>query len=147
MHGRPDASELEMPFTDITDASLWYYDAIKWAADNGIALGFDDGTFGPNINVTREQMAALLYRYADYINAKLPEEVEYEAFADQTSISPYAVVPVEALYKANIIQGMENNRFEPMGNATRAQYAAVLHRYLERATVAESPAPPSEEAE
>lgn len=129
IHGEPDVSELEMPFSDVSN--IWYFDAIKWAASNEIALGFGDGTFRPNVNVTREQMAAFIYRYAEFTEAGLPEEIEYEGFTDQAEITDYALGYVEALFKADVIRGKENNKFDPKGNATRAEYAAMLHRYLE----------------
>jgi len=130
MLGSPDVSVLEMPFTDVGE-DAWYYNAVKWAADNGIALGIGGGAFAPNVNVTREQMAAFLYRYAEFTETELPGDVEYEGFADQADISDFAVKYVEALFKADIIRGKENNRFDPKGTATRAEYAAVLHRFIE----------------
>jgi hypothetical protein len=129
IHSEPDVSELDMPFNDV--ANNWYFDAIKWAASNEIALGYGDGTFRPNVNVTREQMAAFIHRYAEFTEVDLPEEVEYEGFTDQAEITDYALGYVEALFRAYIIRGKENNKFDPKGNATRAEYAAMLHRYLE----------------
>jgi hypothetical protein len=129
MQGSPDAAALPMPFSDV--ANIWYYDAIKWAAINKIALGFENGTFHPNENVTREQMAAFLFRYSEYTETDLPDKEEFAGFADQASIASYALGYVEALVKADIIRGKENNRFDPKGNAIRAEYAAVLHRFLQ----------------
>jgi len=124
----PSVSALVMPFTDV--GVIWYYDAIKWAADKGIALGFDDGTFHPDENVTREQMAAFISRYANYTGAEIPVSIEYAGFADQATISDWAVDAVRALYRAEIIRGKEDNRFDPRGYANRAEFAAVLHRFL-----------------
>ena len=129
MEGSPDVSELDNPFSDVAD-NLWYSDAIKWAADNAIARGFGEGIFRPNENVTREQMATFIFRYADYTNTELPVRNEYTDFADQSDISGYAVEHVKALVQANIVRGKENNRFDPGGSATRAEYAAMLHRFL-----------------
>jgi len=129
MDGSPDVSDLDMPFTDVA-GGLWYYDAIKWAASNGIALGIGEGIFLPGNNVTREQLAAFICRYAEYTETELPAATEYADFADQADISDYAVGYVKALYTAKIVQGKENNRFDPKGFANRAEFAAVLHRYL-----------------
>jgi len=132
MEGEPDVTDLAMPFTDVA-AGKWYYNAVKWAADNDIALGFDDDTYRPDDNVTREQLAALLSRYADYAGDELPAKRDYAAFPDQDTISAYALAPVEALYKAGIINGRTNGSFDPKGNATRAEFAAMIHRYCESA--------------
>jgi len=129
MEGEPDVSGLSS-FTDVPEG-VWYSDAISWAADKDIALGFGDGTFHPNENVTREQMAAFVFRYAKHLGVKIPATIEYADFADQADISEWAAEAVEALYMAAIIQGRDNNRFDPKGLANRAEYAAILHRFLE----------------
>jgi len=126
--GEPDVSDVDMPFTDV--AAVWYYDAIKWAADEGIALGFDDGTFRPGDNVTREQMAAFISRYATCTETEIPASVEYSSFADQADISGWAIDAVKELFRADIIKGKEDNRFDPKGFASRAEFAAVLHRFI-----------------
>jgi len=129
MEGAPDVSGAAMPFSDAAGGS-WYYDAVKWAAENGIALGFEDGTYRPNDNVTREQLAALLFRYADCVGDTLPKNRNYAAFPDQNKITGYALEPVEALFCAEVINGRANGSFDPQGNATRAEFAAMIHRYL-----------------
>jgi len=129
MEGSPDVSALNMPFTDVA-AGLWYSDAIKWAASKEIALGVGDGTFLPGQNVTREQMAAFIFRYSEFAKAGLPVKNEYKGFADQGDISTYAVDYVIALFQSDIIRGKDNNRFDPRGLANRAEFAAMLHRYL-----------------
>ena len=128
IEGEPAVSALEMPFDDVS--AVWYFNAIKWAARERIALGFGDGTFGPDEYVTREQMAAFIYRYAEYTETEIPVSIEYADFADQDAISDWAIDAVKALFRAEIIQGRENNRYDPKGSATRAEFAAVLHRFL-----------------
>jgi len=129
MEGRPDVSELANPFGDVAEG-LYYTDAVKWAADNKIILGYGDGKFGPSDNVTREQLAAILYRYQQYAENIAPETATAQEFADAGSISGYAKEFVDKLVMQGIINGRPNNLFDPQGNATRAEYAAILHRYL-----------------
>ena len=128
IEGEPNVSSLEMPFTDVPD--VWYYDAIKWAAHEKIALGFGDGIFSPDEYVTREQMAAFISRYAEYAETEIPASIEYANFADQEAISDWAVDAVKLLFRAEIIRGREDNRYDPKGDANRAEFAAVLHRFL-----------------
>ncbi|MCL1808917.1 MAG: bacterial Ig-like domain-containing protein [Clostridiales bacterium] len=126
----PDVSDLENPFNDVAEGT-WYTAAVKWASESGIVEGYGSGKFGPNDNVTREQLAAILKRYADFLEIDLPELRGYESFSDEGSISDYAMEAVEALYKASVINGKLNNLFDSKGTATRAEFAAMLHRFLE----------------
>jgi len=126
--GEPDVSDVDMPFTDVS--AVWYYDAIKWAADEGIALGFDDGTFRPGDSVTREQMAAFISRFAICNDIEIPASVVFSSFADQADISEWAIDAVKELFMADIVKGKDDNRFDPKGFANRAEFAAVLHRFL-----------------
>jgi hypothetical protein len=119
---------LGTPFPDVAEG-VWYTNAIKWAADKKIVLGYGDGHFGPDDDITREQMAAILYRYQKLAEEAPPDAVEEITFADAGDISDYAKEPVEALVMQGIINGKPNNRFDPRGNATRAEFAAMLHRY------------------
>jgi len=129
MEGEPDVSGLDNPFDDVA-GGMYYTDAVTWAADKGIVLGYNDSEYGPNDNVTREQLAAILYRYQNFTKKIPPDANEGIVFADERSISEYALKPVGALVAQGIINGKENNMFDPKGNATRAEYAAMLHRYL-----------------
>jgi hypothetical protein len=123
-------SGLSNPFSDV-DAGEWYTDGITWAAANGIVLGYGDGTCGPEDNVTREQLAAILNRYAKFRNLSLPETRDYTGFNDDRNISAYARDSVARLFKAEIINGKPNGVFDPRGDATRAEIAAMLHRFIE----------------
>ena len=130
IESEPDVAELDNPFPDVA-AGQYYSNAVKWAADKKLVLGYEDGTYRPDRNVTREEFAAILYRYEQYTE-KIPTDIADErVFADAGSISEYAKEPVNALVMQGIINGKENNRFDPKGNATRAEFAAMLHRYLE----------------
>lgn len=120
--GSPTVSEAP-PFSD-TPADAWYAAALSWAAENGVIGGYADGRFGPSDPVTRQQMAAILWRYAGS-----PAAGSGESFADQSAISPYAVSAVAWAEAEGIIRGSAGNRFDPHGSATRAQTAAILHRW------------------
>ncbi|MDR2671258.1 MAG: S-layer homology domain-containing protein, partial [Oscillospiraceae bacterium] len=118
------------PFPDVT-AGQYYTDAVIWAADHEIVLGYTGGKFGPDDDITREQMAAILYRYEQYAQKTPPDTTDGIAFADESGIGGYAKEAVAKLVTQGIIAGKPNNRFDPQGGATRAEFAAVLHRFLE----------------
>jgi len=128
--GRPSVEDMDNPFPDVAEG-IWYTDAVMWASEGKVIQGYDNGNFGPNDNVTREQLATILYRYAEYAEADIPASREYPGFNDDASISEYARVAVTALYRAEVINGRPNNRFDPKGSATRAEFAAMIHRFLE----------------
>lgn len=128
--GSPTVSGADS-FTD-TAADTWYSDAVVWASAQGLVNGYGDGTFGTNNPVSREQIAAILWRYAGS-----PDAQPGPVFADENEISGYAMQAVDWAQGAGIINGRENNRFVPDGSATRAEVAAILMRYLE----ADSPQP------
>jgi len=141
MEGEPDVDGLDNPFTDVA-LGQYYSNAVIWAADKGIVLGYDESTYGPNDNVTREQLAAILHRYENTLGEvpALPDDTDDEtdddavaapAFADEGSISGYAKPSVEALVMQGVINGKPDNKFDPKGIATRAEFAAMLYRYLE----------------
>ncbi len=112
-------------FRDVA-ANRYYYNAIAWAAQNGIVNGFGDGTFGPNLMISREQIAAILYRYAGQpaVTGSL------EAFADAANVSAYARDAMLWATSTGLING-NASKLNPSANATRAQAAAMLMRYLE----------------
>ena len=130
MEGEPDITGLVNPFDDVADG-MYYTKAVTWAADEGIVLGYSDTKYGPNDNVTREQLAAILHRYQQSTE-KIPSDVnEPIEFPDDSDISEYAVIPVKTLVMQGIINGRDNGLFDPKGNANRAEFAAMLHRYLQ----------------
>ena len=129
MEGEPSVAGLDNPFNDVA-AGQYYTEAVAWAADKGIVLGYGDGTFLPDQNVTREDFSAILYRYEQYAEKIPPNTVEERMFADENDISDYAKEPVKALVMQGIVNGKPNNLFDPKGFATRAEFAAMLHRYL-----------------
>ena len=126
----PDVTA-DNPFTDVP-AGQWYTNAVIWAAANGIVNGYGSGLFGPNDPVTREQLAAILYRYAVYggMTAVTLEE-NLGSFADTAQLSAYAIQAMNWAVGQGLINGSGSN-LVPKAQATRAQVAAIIHRYLER---------------
>ena len=116
-------------FSDVTFNS-YYEDAVTWAADNGIVNGISTSTFSPNANVTREQMAAILYRYAQYKKYNTAASSSLNSFSDHTSVSGYAVASLQWSVAEKLVNG-SNGKLMPTGNASRAQVAAILHRFAE----------------
>ena len=116
-------------FSDVTFNS-YYEDAVTWAADNGIVNGISTSTFSPNVNVTREQMAAILYRYAQYKKYNTAASSSLNSFSDHTSVSGYAVASLQWSVAEKLVNG-SNGKLMPTGNASRAQVAAILHRFAE----------------
>lgn len=108
----------------------YYEDAVTWAADNGIVNGTSTTTFSPNANVTREQMAAILYRYAQYKKYNTAASSSLNGFADYATVSGYAVTPMQWSVAEKLVNGSAG-KLMPTGNATRAQVAAILHRFVE----------------
>ena len=108
----------------------YYEDAVTWAADNGIVNGTSTTTFSPNANVTREQMAAILYRYAQYKKYNTAASSSLNSFSDHTSVSGYAVASLQWSVAEKLVNG-SNGKLMPTGNASRAQVAAILHRFAE----------------
>ena len=121
-------------FSDV-ETGTWYTDAVAWAAQNGIVNGVSDTQFAPGDDITREQLAVILYRYATYQGYDVSQRADLSGFVDAGTISTYAQ---EALSWANaqgLVLGFEDDSLRPQGNASRAQIAAVLMRFCQ--TVAE----------
>ena len=130
MDGSPAVSGASV-FTD-ADSGMWYGKAVAWAAANGIVNGYGSGRFGPNDPVTREQLAAILYRYTAYRKASAASNGDNLAsFSDLGTVSGYALESMNWAVGAGLLKGA-NGKLDPKANATRAQVAAIIHRYLER---------------
>lgn len=119
-------------FTDVCDGQ-WYTDAVYWAAENGIVNGISDTEFAPNDSITREQMAAVLYRYAQYKkqDTSVGEDTNILSYTDAMDISEYAIPAIQWMAGAGIMQGETDSTINPKNNSTRAQVATILMRYLE----------------
>ena len=130
MEGQPATSGSSV-FTDVADGA-WYADAVTWAASQGIVGGYGNGLFGPEDNITREQLASILYRYAQSkgYDTSVGENTNILSYTDALEISEYAIPAMQWACGAGIIQG-NGGYLDPQGNATRAQVATMLMRFCE----------------
>ncbi|MGM9605344.1 MAG: S-layer homology domain-containing protein, partial [Faecousia sp.] len=119
-------------FADVS-AGLWYTNGVEWAAGNGIVNGYPDGGFGPNDPVTREQLAAILYRYAAWkgLDVGVGEDTNLLSYTDALAISPYAVEAMQWACGAGLLNGA-GGMLMPRDSATRAQVAAIFTRFLSK---------------
>ena len=128
--GRPEAGK--NPFTDVP-AGQWYTEAVTWAAENGVVSGVGNGRFAPNGNITREQMASILFRYAKLTGLDTSKRGELAGFPDEGQVSSWAREALSWAVGEGIISGTaEGGRtiLKPQGNATRAQVASILMRFI-----------------
>ena len=123
----------ENSFTDV-EAGRWYADAITWATENGIFAGYSKDKFGPDDPITREQLTAIFYRYADYKGYKLTVTENLDKFEDADKITDYAKMVMQWAVGNGLIKGKSENLLDPQGTATRAEISAMLHRFIEKAT-------------
>ena len=119
-------------FSDVT-AGTWYTDAAAWASANGIVTGYADGSFAPNEAVTREQLAAILYRYAQSAQRDTSAAASLGGFTDSGAVSGYAGTAMAWANAEGLITGADGNTLLPKASATRAQVATILMRFLENA--------------
>lgn len=132
MEGSP-AVEGENSFADVVRGSgtAWFYDAVTWAQKNGIMGGYDNSSFAPNDPITREQLAAIFYRYAQYKGYDTTQGgMAIREFGDYESISDYAMGAMAWAVNTGLVKG-DSNLLYPNGTATRAEIAAMLHRFVE----------------
>lgn len=128
LQGSPEA-EAEETFTDVYP-DAWYAKAIAWAVAEGVADGYGEGLFGPNDAITREQLAAMLWRYA----ARPESEGGLSAFADGAETSAWAQQAMSWAVAQGLITGVDSDRLDPKGQATRAQTATILMRFAQSMT-------------
>ncbi len=131
LEGSP-AAESAPGFDDV-DPDAWYIGAVRWASAEGVVLGFGDGRFAPDEAVTREQMAAILWRYAARLSRDVSAGGDLDAFADAASVSAYAVPALEWAKATGLVEGIEQGgslRLAPGDPTTRAQMATLLLRFL-----------------
>ena len=132
--GQPAVSG-DLPFTDV-ESGTWYTDAVLWAAQNGIVNGVSETEFAPGEDITREQLAAILYRYAAYQGYDVSQRADLSGFGDASSISGYAQEALSWAHAQGLVLGFEDGSLRPQGTASRAQIAAVLMRFLSAAPTA-----------
>ena len=117
-------------FTDVSP-DTWYFDAVSWAAANGIVKGTTKSTFAPTNDVTREQLATILYQYAQYKNIVNDISGDLSDFSDNASMSAYAVDAMKWAVGNGIVTGKYDNCIDPQGIATRAEVAVMLQRLID----------------
>ena len=124
--GSPSASGTDNPFSDVPTGE-WYTEAAIWAAENGIVEGYGNGEYRPDNDITRQDLATILMRYAKCAGIELTAEREYRSFDDDADITDYAREAVESFYMAGVINGKPGNNFDPKGSATRAEVATMIY--------------------
>ena len=117
-------------FNDVS-MNAWYYDAVSWGAENGIVKGYNSETFGPNDKITREQLAAILYRYATYKGYIMKEPADLSIYTDSVNISSWAVESIKWAVSEGLVSGTTSTTLNPLGFATRAQTATCLMRFIQ----------------
>ncbi len=130
LEGKP--KDTAANFSDV-QADAWYAAAVGWAASNKVVTGYADGTFRPNAAVTREQAAAILYRYAQSkgIDVSVGENTNILSYVDVQQASEYAIPALQWAVGAGVLNGKNGGRLAPTGTATRAEIAAIMQRWCE----------------
>lgn len=128
MESNPQCGEPE--FLDV-EKNLWYSSGVAWAAANGIVNGIGNGLFEPNNNITREQIAVILYNYTKFNKIELVNGDDLRRFVDKSEVSSWATDGVRWAVAEKLISGKSDGILDPKGNATRAEIATILNRYIE----------------
>lgn len=130
LEGKPKGTAAN--FSDV-QADAWYAEAVGWAASSKVVTGYADGTFRPNAAVTREQAAAILYRYAQSkgIDVSVGENTNILSYVDVQQASEYAIPALQWAVGAGVLNGKNGGRLAPTGTATRAEIAAIMQRWCE----------------
>ena len=127
MEGSPKVTGVK-DFTDVK--GQYYYDAVRWAAKNGVVNGYGDGRFGPNANITREQLATILCNYAKYKKKNTNVTVDTSKYKDWNKVSSYARASMQWAIKTGVVTGKENGtKVDPQGTATRGEAACMIYNY------------------
>jgi len=121
-------TETTSGFFDVSN-DAWYFAAVEWAYSLGIVSGFDDGSFAPRNNITREQMAVMLFRFINIMDVEVTSD-SAEVFTDQDTVSPWASEAVKAMQSMGFITGRPDGSFDPRATATRAEVATIFARFL-----------------
>ena len=123
---------LIMPFADVEE-NAYYAGAVRWAASEGIVKGYSEVEFAPNDNITREQIAAIMHRYAAYkkYDISAGENTNILSYADYAEISEYAIPSVQYAVGSGLMKGKTDSTINPSDNATRAETAEILKRFIE----------------
>ena len=131
MSGSPSVAGMTAPFTDVPDGQ-WYTEAVVWAYNCGVVSGTSATTFSPELNITREQMMTMFYGYAEFMDYNTMAVADLSVFPDGGSVSPWAQTEMGWAVANTLISGVQEGNttyLRPQGNATRAEAAAILHRF------------------
>ena len=126
LEGEPDVNGSNQ-FTDV-DENAYYANAVKWASQCGIVTGYSEDIFAPDQNITREQIAAIFYRYAEYKGYDVTAQADLTSYTDSSKISPYAVPAMKWAVASGLIVG-NDNKLDPQADVVRCQTAAIFHRF------------------
>ena len=140
LEGSPAMSEgnLGYPYEDV-EGDAWYAMPVYWARESGVMAGYSDSTFGPNDPITREQLAATLYKYAEYRGEDVSARTDLSGYSDAATISDWAEEVLSWANAEGYVNGMTSTTIDPQSGATRAQVAAIFQRYLEGDTAPVDP--------
>lgn len=130
LEGKPVASD-SRPFDDV-ESGKYYEKAISWAVENHIIKGYGNGKFGPEDDISREQMATILYNYAKFKGYDVSKMTDLSRFTDSNKISVWASTPLAWANAEGLINGKGDGILDPGGNALRCEVAAILHRFEEK---------------
>ena len=128
LEGQPE-TDATLSFTDV-ESGVWYTEAVRWAAAEGIVKGYSDTVFAPNDTVTREQLATILYRYAEYKEYDVSARGDLTTFTDGADTSSWATEAMEWAVGSGLLSGKDGGKLDPTGTATRAEVATILMRFL-----------------
>lgn len=115
-------------FSDV--GSSWYTNAINWTSQNKIVMGYGDGLFKPNNNITRQDLMVILYRYAKYKSKNMTITSDISTYSDYNKIDDYAKETMKWAVSKKLLYGNNSGLLEPKGNATRAEVAAIIEIYM-----------------
>jgi hypothetical protein len=130
LYGADTSIYASSDFDDV-ESGKYYTPYVEWARRRGIVLGIGGNKFNPDGELTRQDLAVIITRYADFARKQFPVTLQYAAFADDADIAEYAKPSVQTLYCSGIVGGKPGNLFDPKGSATRAEVAAILNRFIE----------------
>ena len=128
MEGKPEATG-NTSFTDVP-ANMYYAPAIAWASANGVVYGISETAFSPEGKITREQMAAMMRRYASFKKLDVTATTDLSGYTDAATVSSWAIDDMKWAVASELLYGNTRNQLEPTANATRAQAAAILQRFV-----------------
>ena len=130
LEGQPE-TDATLSFTDV-ESGVWYTDAVRWAASEGIVKGYSDTVFAPNDTVTREELATILYRYAQSKGYDVSAKGDLTTFTDGAKTSSWAAEAMEWAVGSGLLSGRTSGVLDPAGTATRAEVARILQNFCEK---------------